>query len=75
MASFSIFKPDNFVRGLTYSVSVVVVVYFICMFVAPWIQGKGDWIYVQDVWDRCVIDIDIYQWTRNRTIFPRRLED
>lgn len=52
MASFSIFKPDKFVRTLTYSVSVVAVIYFICMFVAPWVQGRGDWTHVQNVWDR-----------------------
>lgn len=52
MVRFSIFKPDNFVRILTYSVSAVAVVYFICMFAAPWVHGRGDWIYVQNVWDR-----------------------
>lgn len=52
MAYFRIFKPDSFIRILTYSVSAVAVVYFICMFVAPWVQGRGDWTYVQNVWDR-----------------------
>lgn len=52
MVSFNIFKPGTFVRDLSCLVYVVTVVYFICMFVAPWIQGRGDWTYVQNVWDR-----------------------
>jgi hypothetical protein len=26
--------------------------YFVCMGLFPWISGRGDWIYVQSIWDR-----------------------
>lgn len=32
--------------------SVLGATYLVCMFVAPVIQGRGDWEYVQAVWDR-----------------------
>ena len=52
MKHFILFKPDNFIRALTVSGSVIAVIYFFCMFIAPLVQGGGDWTYVQQVWDR-----------------------
>ena len=30
----------------------IAVLYIVCMFAAPWLQGNWDWCYVQNVWDR-----------------------
>lgn len=46
------FRSDGFVKTLTVVGSVVAVLYTIGMFICPWIEGGGDWVCVQSVWDR-----------------------
>jgi hypothetical protein len=52
MKQLSIFKPDRLVCVLSYVGLPAATFYGFCMFILPWIQGSGDWTYVQDVWDR-----------------------
>lgn len=47
-----IFKPDTLVNLLNGIGIPAITIYFICMFVFPWLDGGGDWEYVQAVWDR-----------------------
>jgi len=52
MRLVGLFKPDR-LMGLLHFIGVpVVVLYSISMFFVPWLRGHGDWLYVQDVWDR-----------------------
>ncbi|MEW8058544.1 MAG: hypothetical protein AB2787_03655 [Candidatus Thiodiazotropha endolucinida] len=47
-----ILKPDTWVKVLNVVGIPTAIVYFTCMFVFPFIDGQGDWDYVQNVWDR-----------------------
>ena len=46
------FKLDKVITLLRRPVAVFGSIYFLCMFVAPWIIGDWRWRHVQDVWDR-----------------------
>lgn len=46
------FKLDKLITLLRRPFAVLGGIYFLCMFVAPWIIGGMRWAYVQDVWDR-----------------------
>jgi hypothetical protein len=43
---------DKLISRLRWPLAAFGIVYLVCMFVAPWIMGRGQWSYVQDVWDR-----------------------
>lgn len=45
-------KPDKLVDLLNWLGLPAAALYAICMLVFPWLDGRGDWGYVQDVWDR-----------------------
>jgi hypothetical protein len=47
-----VLKPDRLVDALNWLGLPAAALYVICMFVFPWFNGRGDWGYVQDVWDR-----------------------
>ncbi|ODC01527.1 hypothetical protein A3197_03375 [Candidatus Thiodiazotropha endoloripes] len=42
----------TFINVLSYIGWPAAFVYFISMVVVPWVEGNGDWQYVQNVWDR-----------------------
>ena len=52
MKHLGILKPDTLVNLLNYVGLPFSVLYFASMFIIPWVKGDGDWVYVQDVWDR-----------------------
>jgi hypothetical protein len=47
-----IVKADTLISIVNWMAIPLFVIYVICMIIAPWIKGRGDWVYVQDVWDR-----------------------
>lgn len=52
MNQIGIFERDTWVKILNFLGYPLIGIYLICMILAPWIAGGGDWKYVQSVWDR-----------------------
>lgn len=52
MRRAGIFKSSMLVDFVNYVGLPLLVVYTFSMFLYPWFAGKGNWEYVQDVWDR-----------------------
>ncbi|MDQ7733358.1 hypothetical protein QT231_11665 [Halomonas sp. SpR1] len=52
MRRIGILKAERLVDLLNWIGFPAVGLYFICMLIFPWIDGGGEWDYVQDVWDR-----------------------
>lgn len=52
MKHIGIVKADTLISIVNWVAMPLIGVYVICMIIAPWINGKGGWVYVQDVWDR-----------------------
>jgi hypothetical protein len=52
MKHIGILKPDALVNLLNFVGLPAAILYAFCMLVWPWISGSGDWVYVQNVWDR-----------------------
>ena len=52
MKHFGIAKPDTLVSILNWLGVPLILVYVLCMHIAPWVQGDFDWKYVQNVWER-----------------------
>jgi hypothetical protein len=43
---------DRLIKQMEKWMAGVLVIYFFCMLIYPWLESKGDWHDVQDVWDR-----------------------
>lgn len=52
MKYLGLLKPDRLVGALNWLGLPAAALYVICMFAFPCFNGRGDWGYVQDVWDR-----------------------
>lgn len=52
MKYLGFFKTDALVNVVNWGGALAFPIYIFCMGVAPWVQGRWDWIYVQSVWDR-----------------------
>lgn len=47
-----ILKPDTFVTILNWVGIPATIIYIFSMLIYPWIDKSGDWVQVQNVWDR-----------------------
>ena len=45
-------KADTLINITNWIGMPLIAVYLICMIIASWVTGQGDWGYVQNVWDR-----------------------
>lgn len=52
MQHIGIVKSNTFISLLNWVGIPLIVIYLFCMIIFPWIEGRGDWMYVQCVWDR-----------------------
>lgn len=52
MKRLGFFKPDTIIGTVNSIGALLVVLFAFSMMFWPWIAGRGNWGYVQDVWDR-----------------------
>lgn len=52
MKHLGIFKSERLVGLLNFGGLPAIALYVFCMFIFPWIDGRGNWAHVQNVWDR-----------------------
>ncbi len=52
MKHLGIFKSERLLDLLNFVGLPVAALYAISIFIFPWVDGHGDWTYVQNVWDR-----------------------
>ena len=52
MRRIGILKAERLVDLLNWTGFPAVTLYVVCMFIFPWIDGRGEWAHVQDVWNR-----------------------
>ncbi|WP_417583711.1 hypothetical protein [Nitrincola sp.] len=52
MRRIGILKAERLVDLLNWIGFPAVTLYVVCMFIFPWIDGRGEWTHVQDVWNR-----------------------
>ncbi|MFZ3016885.1 MAG: hypothetical protein WA056_00345 [Gallionella sp.] len=52
MRHFGFVKADTLVSIINWVGLLLICLYLICMHIAPWISGRGDWGYVQNIWER-----------------------
>lgn len=52
MRRIGVLKAERLVDVLNWIGFPAIGLYIICMLIFPWIDGRGEWAHVQDVWDR-----------------------